>query len=206
MMIDLVFSIRGETIPTDHSYALYSCLSRILPILHSQEASIRFNPISGVYEQPGVLRLLPQSRLRLRLMVDDIKLILPLSGRSLDLNGHHLRLGVPWLHGLEPRTALIARMVTFKNSTTLETFLTNARKFLDARNFQGEVGVPKRVDQEGKEHPLRRVMRIKDKTIVGYSLIVSGLSAEESLDLQENGLGGRTKMGCGFFVPVSPRG
>ena len=42
--------------------------------------------------------------------------------------------------------------------------------------------------------------------IVGYSLVVEGLSAVESMLLQERGLGGRTRMGCGFFMPLRTRG
>ena len=48
----------------------------------------------------------------------------------------------------------------------------------------------------------RRVFRIKDKTVVGYGVRIAGLNATESLRLQEHGLGGRRKMGCGVFVPV----
>ncbi|MCI5210102.1 MAG: hypothetical protein D3910_15200 [Candidatus Electrothrix sp. ATG2] len=47
----------------------------------------------------------------------------------------------------------------------------------------------------------RRTFSIRRKKIVGYSLLVSELSAEESLALQEKGVGGRRKMGCGFFNP-----
>jgi Cas6 Crispr len=49
---------------------------------------------------------------------------------------------------------------------------------------------------------LTRVVRIKDKTVVGYGVRVAGLNVEESLRLQEHGLGGRRKLGCGVFVPV----
>ena len=49
--------------------------------------------------------------------------------------------------------------------------------------------------------PMRRVLRIKGFTVVGYSLIVSDLSDKDSVILQEVGLGGKTKMGCGFFFP-----
>jgi CRISPR-associated protein Cas6 len=48
----------------------------------------------------------------------------------------------------------------------------------------------------------RRIVRIKNKTVVGYGVRVAGLNAAESLRLQEHGLGGRRKMGCGMFVPL----
>jgi CRISPR-associated protein Cas6 len=44
-------------------------------------------------------------------------------------------------------------------------------------------------------------MRIKDKKLVGYALRVTGLTAEESIRLEEEGLGGRRRMGCGVLVP-----
>jgi CRISPR-associated protein Cas6 len=46
------------------------------------------------------------------------------------------------------------------------------------------------------------VLRIKEKRVVGFPLRVTGLTAEESITLQEQGLGGRSKMGCGFFMPT----
>ena len=48
----------------------------------------------------------------------------------------------------------------------------------------------------------RRIVRIKDKSVVGYAVRIAGLNDAESLRLQEHGLGGRRKMGCGVFVPV----
>ena len=46
------------------------------------------------------------------------------------------------------------------------------------------------------------MVRVKGQKIVGYALVVSGLDADESVRLQERGLGGRTHMGCGFFLPA----
>jgi CRISPR-associated protein Cas6 len=46
------------------------------------------------------------------------------------------------------------------------------------------------------------VIRISKQKIIGYAMVVSELTADESIRLQEVGLGGRTRMGCGFFLPV----
>jgi CRISPR-associated protein Cas6 len=48
----------------------------------------------------------------------------------------------------------------------------------------------------------RRTFRVHHKNVVGYSMTISELTAEESVALQENGLGGRRRMGCGMFGPV----
>jgi len=49
---------------------------------------------------------------------------------------------------------------------------------------------------------VRRTLRIRDKEIVGFALRVEGLTAEESILLQEKGIGGRRRFGCGIFVPA----
>ena len=41
----------------------------------------------------------------------------------------------------------------------------------------------------------------EDKEIVGFALRVEELTAEESIRLQEKGIGGRRRFGCGIFVP-----
>ncbi len=33
-MVDLCFPVLGQTLPSDHGYALYAALSRVLPALH----------------------------------------------------------------------------------------------------------------------------------------------------------------------------
>ena len=66
---------------------------------------------------------------------------------------------------------------------------------------QVEASIPLILTGPHAGEPRRRALRIKDQTHVGYSLLVEGLSAEESIRLQEQGLGGRRKLGCGLFLP-----
>ena len=62
--------------------------------------------------------------------------------------------------------------------------------------------MPVHLDGERAGEAKRRVVRVKGVAIVGYALIVAGLSAADSVTLQESGLGGRTRFGCGFFVAL----
>jgi CRISPR-associated protein Cas6 len=48
----------------------------------------------------------------------------------------------------------------------------------------------------------RRILTVKDKKIVGFSLLAHGLSDEDSIKLQAHGIGGRRAMGCGIFNPI----
>ena len=57
----------------------------------------------------------------------------------------------------------------------------------------------------GREWATTAAWCIRGKTIVGFSVIVHGLTEEGSVKLQEEGIGGRGKMGCGFFVPLGRR-
>jgi CRISPR-associated protein Cas6 len=77
-----------------------------------------------------------------------------------------------------------------------EAFVAAVRRQLDALCISPEAGL-----SPGK----RRTVRIKDKEVVGYELLLDGLTAEESITVQEHGLGGRRHMGCGIFVPFRGR-
>ncbi len=202
MILNLIFPVQGEQIPLDHAYALYGALSRIIPEIHESGSAIRFAPIRGVKGAPRRLHLTKDSRLILRLPIEQMRSAIPLAGKSLKLNDAHIRLGTPNVASLLPAPILTARMVTFKHADDWDKFLIAARKFLDVRGIRGQVSAPIQRNSANPPRPLRRVVRIKNKTIYGYALQISDLTDQESLDLQENGLGGRTKMGCGFFGPV----
>lgn len=194
LKVDLCFPVMGESIPVDHGYALYAALSRCLenpqtPWFHNH-ADIAVFPLQGQYIGQATLALKPGAQLRLRLPADCIGQFLCLAGQALDIAGKRLRLGVPNTKALQPAPTLYAHTVTTKNGADEARFDAEIARQLAALNIQGKA-------QRGP----RRVLRVQGKTIVGHALLVSELSAEESICLQENGLGGRRKMGCGVFVP-----
>ena len=96
----------------------------------------------------------------------------------------------------------MARLVTFKHADGQDQFLTTARRKLAELEVGGEPAIPVVAAGPRAGECRRRVVRLKGRTIIGYALEVSGLSAGDSLKLQESGLGGRSRMGCGFFLPV----
>jgi CRISPR-associated protein Cas6 len=198
MHVDLAFTVTVQrSIPVDHGYALYGAVSRVLPTVHT-ENGVAIHPISGRQFGDGLLMLMPWSTLTLRLPADQIPAVLPLAGKSLQIGDTSLRIGVPQVYALEPATALRSRLVVIKVShinpgqVTEEQFTAAARKQLDTLGIAPEARLTL-----GK----RRTLRVKDAEIVGYEVLVEGLTAEESLALQEAGLGGKHHMGCGVFVP-----
>jgi CRISPR-associated protein Cas6 len=95
--------------------------------------------------------------------------------------------------------------VSFKHATTPTRFLETARRKLDELGIGGEPGIPLIQSGERAGIPRRQVVRIKGRSVIAFPLQVAGLTAEESVCLQEKGLGGRSHFGCGFFLPYQPR-
>jgi len=202
--VDLSFPLLGKALPLDHGYALYAALCRFLPRLHEHK-TVGVHPIWGDAAGDGLLRVAARSCLRIRTPTDLIAEFLPLAGKVLELDGHALRLGVPRVLALRPAAVLAARLVTIKGFTEPADFLDASRRQLDALGVSRQAAIEIPSAPAGRAHagePLRRVLRIKDRTVVGFAVRVLHLTAEESITLQEHGLGGRRHMGCGIFVPL----
>jgi CRISPR-associated protein Cas6 len=202
-IINLHYPVTGSTLPTDHGYALYGALARVVPDLHLKDTQIQIGPIMARYGGQGQLRIEEQGGwLRLRLPAEQIGQVLPLAGKQLELDGQRLRVGVPKVLTLITAPALAAKVVLIKPHVEANAFLDAVRQKLTELGIKGEPAIPLvRIGQHAGK-PRRLVVRIHGKRIVGYGLQVTSLTAEESLKLQEIGLGGRRKMGCGFFVPL----
>lgn len=199
MHVDLSFSLVGnKSVAADHGYVLYGAISRLLPAAH-QENGVAVHPIRGRQVGNRQLALMPWSALTLRVPDGQIASMLPLAGKALRLGDASVRVGVPTVKALVPTTALRSRLVVIKvahikpESVTAEQFAGAARRQLDELGVSAEAIVT-----VGK----RRTLRVKQRELVGYEVVVEDLSAEESISLQEQGLGGKRHMGCGVFVPA----
>ncbi|CAK8718727.1 CRISPR-associated protein, Cas6-related [Candidatus Electrothrix laxa] len=189
-MIDLNFEVEGKTIRVDHGYALFSVVSHCLKKFHEAQ-DVQLALIRGSYIGNGELRLLPGSCLTLRLSSEKISFYKKkLSGKIFNLDGHRISIGGAACQRLIPAAVLYAHLVTTRNGLDQKRFEAEIRRQLDRQACQGRITVGR-----------RRIFSIHDKKVVGYSLLVSELTAEESIIIQEEGVGGRRKMGCGFFQP-----
>ena len=200
-MIDLSFEVFGERIPLDYGYALFSAMSRVVPSLHGNRL-VGVHPIRGIRREPRVLTLVSASRLRVRLPAEDLVSYIGLAGSDLDLDGFVLRVGIPRVETLVPAASLTSRLVTIKGSQDLEAFKEAVRRQMGELGIAADPALDGEPDDGG---PTRRVFRIKARRLVGFSLRIDGLTTEESIRLQERGLGGRRRFGCGIFVPVDWR-
>jgi CRISPR-associated endonuclease/helicase Cas3 len=192
--VELSFRLSGPTLPADHGYGLYAALVHAYEPLHEQDW-LSIQTISGIGDGAGKIRLTPGSRLRLRLPVEKIPLVYPLAGRALTIGIHTIRLQIPEIHVLTTFSTMQARIVVIKNYEGADNFLTGARKQLAERGIGGELFLLHNPDGS----PRRKTIKIKRFTVVGFGVGVRGLSDEDSLRLQIEGLGGKRRMGCGVF-------
>lgn len=220
-VVDMEFKVKGDRIDVDHGYALYGALSRLLPDMHLPAQAtpsdaghfsslLGIHPINGQYCGNRMLELTAHSRLRLRIPAQAIPELLLLTGKGLELDGKTIAIGVPTIRELQPSPRLYSRLVTIKGYLTEEEFLVAAQEQLTQLKIKGEAYLVERFHEqslEGKSQSLdekgkyiRRTLTVADHEIVGFALRVDKLTAEESLDLQIYGLGGRRKMGCGIFI------
>lgn len=194
-VLDIIWPISSNgRIPLHHQYPLLSAISTIVPEVHAS-ASFGLHAIRGVRVAPGVLALTPLSVVKIRTPLSQLELLLPLSGKRLDVAGCSIRLGTPHLHILTPSTDLQSHLVTIKGYLEASEFAVGIRKQLDSERISQSVNVVV---------ARRRVLRIKQQTIVGFEVRLEGLSDQESLTVQQQGVGGRRHLGCGLFNPCTP--
>ncbi len=203
---DVSFRLSGDVVPRDHGYSLYSAICGAIPELH--EASwLAVHPIAGVTRDGGLLRLRSNAEVRLRVPPERVATLLPLVGTSLDLGRARVSLGVPTIHPVVPAPRLDARLVHVK-ITTLPLRLLNGKETIDldrlAESYRTELERQlTRLDiRKPFELAGRNRITVAGKELIGFSVRVSDLSAEESLRLLVNGLGGKRRMGCGVFRPT----
>ena len=198
--VDLAFPIvEGRTVTIDHGHQLYGAVKTAASALG--EVPIGIHPLRGQPLDGGLLLLRPGSVLRLRLTADHLAKALPLAGREIRVGSMLLRLGAPRIEALEPHSTLYARTVVLvkKDPARPDRGRPATGPELTAA-LQAIVGPMSTI------HLLRtRSIRIHGQQILGFEVVVEGLTPDISLRLQTEGLGGRRAFGCGIFVSAGDR-
>ncbi|WP_330203405.1 type I-MYXAN CRISPR-associated protein Cas6/Cmx6 [Cyanobacterium sp. DS4] len=88
-------------------------------------------------------------------------------------------------------------MVIIRGFDEPNGFIKAVERQLESLNILAKVNL---TTKSGK--PIRRTMKIKGKTLIGFGVEITELSENNSILLQEQGIGGKHKMGCGVFVPM----
>jgi len=199
-VVDLAFQIRCPTLPIDHAYALSTVMLETLPWLADEEQA-GLHLVHGASSGHGwtrpedpsteLLHLSRRTRLRLRLprhRLDDAR---ELTGRMLEIDEHSMEVGKSSVHLLSAITTLFARYVITREAVDEGQFLEQVSGELASQ------GTPCRKMLCGITH----THEFPDGPVFTRSLMVAELDPEQSVRLQQLGLRGGRKAGCGLFIP-----
>lgn len=189
VMVDVVFSLEEGTLGDDHACALSLAVRRVLPWFDDEpEAGIL--PLSGLAKGNGVRFVGRRSRLILRLPIHRSASADSLAGTRLDLDGTALKVGAGSVRLLFPaRGVVYSHFVSVGAEDEIE-FLERCKSLLAERGLK-----PQLISGKARE------LRTAEGVVRGFSLMLHGLGALDSLAVQEAGLGAHRALGCGLFVP-----
>lgn len=199
-IVDVLFALECRSIPVDHAYALSQALLEAAPWLDAPGCGIHL--IHGAGSQNGWERpahgqdqhLLLSRRTKLNIRVPTAKLNdlrAALEGRTLDVAGTTLGIGRCKPRPLGREGTLFSRYVAGPAGVDEDAFLHWAADAL------GQMDIRVRKALCGKTTSLAT----PDGPVETRSLMLADLSQEESLRLQQQGLGPHRAMGCGLFIP-----
>lgn len=186
--VDVVFPLDGQSLPRDHAQALQQALCAQLPWLMT-DALAGVHPIKLVPGSEDQALLSRRARLLLRVGARRAHELMTLAGLDLDVAGHLLRLGAPHLRELQPHATLYAYKVA-SDSADEVTLMAAVDRELAELGVGGERVCGKR------QH-----MVVSGDALDTFSLMLHALPPEQSLRLQQHGLGLHRLLGCGIFVP-----
>ena len=199
-VVDLAYKIACPTIPLDHAHSLSSALLKALPWL-AEEKYAGVHLIHGAASGNGwfrpddteneLLHLSKRTRMRLRIPKNRLQEARALSGQTLNIEGHPLEMGKSDVFLLSSLPTLFSRYVMTREELDETEFLEEVARQLTA------LDIPCRKMLGGITH----TMNFSGGPVFTRSLMVADLEPEQSVRLQQVGLGEGRTHGCGLFLP-----
>ena len=177
----------GGRIPQDNGYPILAALSRQHPFVHGRY-DLQIAPVRGTRMRKNHAYVVTDrfSRLHVRGLSQDEASALEDSW--IYVGGSLLHIGKAEEVGVKPSSLLVSRLVVLTDIVDKEDFLAEVKNLVKTSSVQ-----------IGK----RKSIRVKGRHYLGYPVVLRDLSAEESLRIQQRGIGRFTSMGCGVFYPGS---
>ena len=187
--VDVAFALKGGTIPADHGWRLFRLLAERLAWLEAEERA-GVHPIRGSRSGSGAAELYVggRGRLMLRLPEDRAEQSFTLTGSRLEL-GDGIEIGAAQLRPLFAHGTLYSPFVAMGTDEEI-AFQRAMNEELQQAGIECKVicGKARRAQADGTD-------------IIGFSVMLHALSPEHSIRMQQAGLGGARRLGCGIFVP-----
>ncbi len=198
-IVDAVFGISCRCLPVDHAYALSQAIHDALPWF-ADEPRAGLHLIHGAGSGSGwmrpespedLLQLSHRAKLSLRLPRHRVEAASTLLGATLQVAGWPLRIDRLSVKPLSRITTLYSRGVIFGQSGDEAQFMSSANQQLEALGIRKCTRVCGRSTQ----------VTTPGRALLARSLMLAGLTRDQSLLLQQQGLGIERKLGFGLFIP-----
>ncbi|NOZ53212.1 MAG: type I-MYXAN CRISPR-associated protein Cas6/Cmx6 [Gammaproteobacteria bacterium] len=198
-VVDLVYSISCRALPVDHAYALSQAIQAELSWF-AEEPLAAIQTIHVAESGNGWFRpdspeqlLYPSKRTKLILRIPKHRIedAASLLRKTLQVDGNPVTITRMSQRPLSAITTLFCRYVIISAEQSESQFLESALNAFKAMNVY-----PRKM-LCGKE----TLMRTPHGLLKPRSLMLADLKYEESIVLQQNGLGVHRMMGCGIFLP-----
>ena len=199
-IIDLSFAIKCKCLPLEHMQALYESLSGVMPWLKDDKLA-GIHPINGAESGNGwerssdpnqLIYLSRRQKMTLRLPKEHLASAENLVGQTINVAGYDIELGKTSVKMLSDLSTTFCRSIMIDNRMEEDDFLRWA--FDELKTL--DISVNKMM--AGKE---RVVMLPDGSERITRSLMIAEMKKEESVCIQQHGLGEGRKLGCGIFMP-----
>ncbi len=198
-VVDVTFNIVCRSLPVDHAHALLTALRQALPWLKDEEGA-GVHPIHVADSGNGWMRpenpddllyLSRRTKLVLRLPQHRVQDARHLCGKTLEIAGNAMQVDAAAIRPLSTITTLFSRYVVADEATDESTFLETMLAQLKAMGIQPTKMLC----------GMEKVISIPQKPVRTRSLMLANLGTQESITLQQQGLGSLRLLGCGLFIP-----
>jgi CRISPR-associated protein Cas6 len=199
-IVDLAFKISCKCLPLEHSNALSKALIQQLPWLEDEQLA-GIHLIHGAESGNGwirpedtaneILYLSKRTRMTLRLPQERVEQARELTGTNLDIDGYSLNVGEATVKLLSTSSTIFSRYVVSAEDEPEDQFLKHV--YTDLKSM----GVDVNKILCGKSHALNT----EEGPLFTRSVMLAELGQEDSVKVQQLGLGPHRKLGCGLFIP-----
>ncbi len=197
-VIDSSFRLIGKTIQVDHAWVLSQSTKKSLPwyvdddlaalhLIHVAESANGWQRPEGARE---ILHMSRRTRLYLRLPGSRLQDAAQLKGKTLYLGTEPIKLGDYKVRSLSKSAVIFARYLDMQDNVNESLFLEKVRIELEEKRIFARKMLCGRV----------QTLQCPSGDLITRSLMLADLPVKDSVKLQQVGLGGNRKIGCGVFI------
>ncbi|MDH5600364.1 MAG: type I-MYXAN CRISPR-associated protein Cas6/Cmx6 [Gammaproteobacteria bacterium] len=199
-IVDVSFVVKCKCLPLEHMESLSESLYTVLPWLEEEKLA-GIHPINGAESGNGwershdpneLIYLSRRQKMTLRLPKQRLAEAETMVGKTINVEGYDIEIGKSAVKKLSDLPTAFCRSILIDGRMDEQEFMQWAFEELKALDITVRKMMP----------GIERVVTLADnKERVTRGLMVAELKQDESVRLQQYGMGEGRKLGCGIFMP-----